>query len=281
MLSNINIVDYFDPQPFLNPDSEIYNSYIYIIINNISKEYYVGKRSKPEFSKTYYGSGKIIKRQVKKYGKENFERYVIEWCKGENLILEEIKWIANLSANKVIYPDLGGLNLTNGGETAMTGLNHTEEYKKIRSEAVKGEKNPMYGTKRIMGEETRRKMRESAKNKEPISQETRNKLSEALKGEKNPMYGQHHTEETKLLIQSKLKDRVFTEEHKLNMSKNHADFSGENSPVNKWSYILSNGENFFSFYSKNEKIAIRDKFRRKNVDSIVYKGITITRTLNL
>lgn len=43
--------------------------------------------------------------------------------------------------------------------------------------------------------------------------------------------GRHHSEETKKKISDKNKGRKFTEEHKHNISKNHADISGKNNPM--------------------------------------------------
>lgn len=69
----------------------------------------------------------------------------------------------------------------------------TEETKKKISNAVKGEKNGMYGKESAFkghkhSEETKKRMTESQKN---CSEETRRKRSNSLKGDKNPMYGKH------------------------------------------------------------------------------------------
>lgn len=84
---------------------------IYKTICNINKKIYVGKDSKnnPE----YYGSGTLIKRAIKKYGKENFKKIILEKCANiEQLNEREIYWIKELKAtdNKI------GYNITAGGE---------------------------------------------------------------------------------------------------------------------------------------------------------------------
>lgn len=63
-------------------------------------------------------------------------------------------------------------------------------------------------------------------------------ISEKLKGENNPMYGKcgelnpmfnkKHKEETKIKMSNYQRNR--TQEHKENIKKNHADYSGKNNP---------------------------------------------------
>lgn len=65
----------------------------------------------------------------------------------------------------------------------------------------------------------------------PFSQETRNKMKESKKGNKNSignksMSGKRHTEESI----NKMKDRIFSQETRNNMSINHVDVKGENNP---------------------------------------------------
>jgi group I intron endonuclease len=51
------------------------------------------------------------------------------------------------------------------------------------------------------------------------SEETKKKLSRALTGHVGAMYGRHHSLETKQKISKALLDRIFTEEHRKNLSK--------------------------------------------------------------
>ena len=101
-------------------------------------------------------------------------------------------------------------NMTNGGD-GISGYSHTDETKRILSEKNSGENNAWYG--KNLTEETRKKMRESNKNKKrkPHSEETKRKMKESAKkywkdrgrdisGENNPFYGKSHTEETKKKI---------------------------------------------------------------------------------
>ena len=72
---------------------------------------------------------------------------------------------------------------------------------------------------------------EAAKNKSPVTEETRQKMSEAQKDENNPMYGKYQTEESCQKI-----------------SNNHADFKGENNPNFKGGRI-KNSQGYVLIYS--------------------------------
>jgi hypothetical protein len=56
-------------------------SYVYLITNKINGKKYIGSSRKDQIDENYYGSGKVIKDALKKYGKENFQRDIL-W-KGE------------------------------------------------------------------------------------------------------------------------------------------------------------------------------------------------------
>lgn len=58
------------------------------------------------------------------------------------------------------------------------------------------------------------------------TEETKHKISASMIGANNHFFGKHHTEETKL----KLSERIVSDDTKLKISKNHADFSGANNP---------------------------------------------------
>ncbi len=84
------------------------------------------------------------------------------------------------------------LNSTDGGEGTSGRIQTAETRQKI-SEALTGEKHPMYGKK--LSDETLQKMSE-AKTGKKHSAETRRKLREANTGEKNPFFGKKHSAET-------------------------------------------------------------------------------------
>lgn len=84
--------------------------HIYKIINKVNGRWYIGKTNGNDPS--YMGSGKILKQAYKKYGKENFEKIILEECISEQeLDKREIYWIEITNA----INDPTSYNLTEGG----------------------------------------------------------------------------------------------------------------------------------------------------------------------
>lgn len=54
--------------------------YVYLITNLINNKLYIGQKKSPCACPGYFGSGKIIKQAVRKYGEENFSIRVLFWC---------------------------------------------------------------------------------------------------------------------------------------------------------------------------------------------------------
>jgi hypothetical protein len=83
---------------------------IYKTTNLLTGEWYIGqdKHNRP----TYLGSGKILVCKVKKYGKHNFKKEILEVCNSiEELNKAEEKWIDDTNAVK----DSMSYNLRKGG----------------------------------------------------------------------------------------------------------------------------------------------------------------------
>ena len=126
--------------------------YVYVIVNKINLKLYFGSHSWDGngMDPNYYGSGKIIKQAVKKYGKDNFIVYpikfydTIEECRQAE---EELLKKYDIANNPYCY------NIKNGaiGWTSedMTGEKHPLYGKR-------GKDSPMYGKHHT--EETRRKI---------------------------------------------------------------------------------------------------------------------------
>jgi group I intron endonuclease len=91
--------------------------YIYCIINNINGKQYVGLTTRNvNESMSYYGSGIHITRAIKKYGKANFNKVILEEITDKDkLSTRERYWINELNT---ISPN--GYNLTDGGERGYT-----------------------------------------------------------------------------------------------------------------------------------------------------------------
>lgn len=82
---------------------------IYKITNNINGFIYIGQdaHNRPN----YYGSGTIIRHAIKKYGRENFSREVLEVCDRSKLNEREIYWIEYYASTNTSI----GYNISKGG----------------------------------------------------------------------------------------------------------------------------------------------------------------------
>lgn len=125
-------------------DKEYYG-FIYITTNHINNKKYIGQKKYNNNWKTYLGSGVLLSRAIKKYGKENFSKEIIENCYTKEQLNEREKfWIKYYKA--VTSDDF--YNLASGGDGGnIIGLKTDEEKRKIygdrdMSNMVKGEQSP-------------------------------------------------------------------------------------------------------------------------------------------
>ena len=117
---------------------------VYKTTNLINGKIYIGQDSKN--NPDYLGSGTIIKRAIKKYGKENFKKEILEICTTKQEMDEKEKfWIKKLNSIK------NGYNISEGGDGCL-GCKQSDETKQKRREKNIGEKNPMFGVR--LSEET-------------------------------------------------------------------------------------------------------------------------------
>ena len=146
---------------------------IYKIINLINKKIYVGQdtRNNPN----YYGSGKLIIYAIKKYGKKNFKKEIVEdGINNIDLLNErEVYWIKKLNSKRP-----NGYNLTDGGFGHL-GYEYTEEHRKNLSDAMLTSKK----FKEVMSSpEYRKKISDTKKSqKRKHSVKTRKLISEKRK----------------------------------------------------------------------------------------------------
>lgn len=155
--------------------------YIYLIVNNINGHTYVGQKklySKSWNKDGYMGSGVLLEPAYKKYGIDNFEKFLICFCNSaEELNEKEEFWIAEYkNRGKAEY------NLTKGGHSFSStpwnkGKKMPEEIRKKNAEAHKGNH---YRKGKPCSEETKQKLSICNKGK-VVSEETRKRLSEAAK----------------------------------------------------------------------------------------------------
>ena len=160
---------------------------VFVTRNKINGKIYVGQSAYD--NPLYLGSGKIFKLALQKYGHDNFEKRVLEYCETTKILDDqEIYWIKKLNSQNSRI----GYNILKGGKG-----NSYIEYIENVSCSCSREKNGMYGRKHLP--ESIEKMRQRALGR-IVSLETKQKLSESRKGEKNHFYGKKHKKESRNLI---------------------------------------------------------------------------------
>lgn len=132
--------------------------FIYITTNLVNGKKYLGQcRYGKKGWESYLGSGKALKRAVKKYGKENFSREVIEECETpEDLIEKENHYLDLYDAqmNENFYNIQGRAYATKG----FSGKTHSDSYKRKMSALYKGKKRPPEVTEKMRASLTGRKV---------------------------------------------------------------------------------------------------------------------------
>jgi len=117
--------------------------YIYETTNLINGKKYIGQ-SRGKFKSWYLGSGKIIKKAIDKYGKENFSIKLLKYAKTKKeLNILEKELIEHYGAKELdTFYNLheGGI----GGDT-FSGKHHTEKAKRRMSKSKKGKPSPHKG----------------------------------------------------------------------------------------------------------------------------------------
>jgi len=198
------------------------NCVIYKTVNLINNKIYVGKDSNN--NSNYLGSGIILKKAIKKYGKENFKKNILESCDLSNINKREIYWIAKLNS---INPKIG-YNITPGGDGVpkgmFTGKNSPHYGKKKPKEEIAclTEAARKHNIGRCRSEETKKKISLKSKGR-THTEETKRKIALANSGEKNGWFGKkrHLSDETKRKISLKMKNRSLSESHKKKLSLSH------------------------------------------------------------
>lgn len=146
-----------------------------------------GDNPKDRWHKRYDHNIELSK-DIETMGWDKFEHTVIE----SNMSMDdaynlEKELIRMYKSNDPRY----GYNKSIGGKV-NSGMIRSEEYKKKMSEALQGEKHPLYGKRH--------------------SEESKRKMSESTRGENHPMYGKHLSETTKRKLSESHKRENLSEE---------------------------------------------------------------------
>ena len=187
--------------------------YIYLIVNKVNGKTYVGQRksSKKWYEDKYMGSGKLLKPAKKKYGIENFEKFLIQYCYSkEETDKAEKFWIAEYRRRgKAEYNIADGGQGGNLAHAWNKGKKLSDEHKKKLSEAHKGKS--VWNKGKPCSEETKKKISEANTGRHHTD-EVKRKMSEQRKGK-------HHSEEWTRKISESNKGRRCSEETKKRISE--------------------------------------------------------------
>lgn len=229
--------------------------YIYKTTNKVNNKIYIGQHKCDKFDVTYYGSGKILKRAVEKYGYDNFSIKLIEECNSKHELNEREKyWIEYYHATN---SDIG-YNIAFGGNGGdiFSCLSLQEQNEKRRKHSkntsariwvTDGKNNKYINNSESIPEGFHRGR---TINTENIGRyERTEEMKSKLKGRPAPMKGKHLSEETKEKIrQANLGKKYSAETNKKKGRPKH----GEENPMfgthYKW---LTNGEVDFKLFEKD------------------------------
>jgi len=143
---------------------------LYKTTNLINNKYYIGIHCTEDIKDTYLGSGTLLKKAIKKYGKHNFKREILQEVNTIGELVELEKKVVNIDFCK----DRNTYNMEVGGRG---GKIWTKELKEKMSSSIQ------------RGFVAGREVWNKGKKTGPLSESTKMKMSESTKGEKNPMYG--------------------------------------------------------------------------------------------
>jgi len=173
------------------------HNYFYRITNQINWKYYFGIHSTNSLDDGYLGTGKLIKRAIKFYGKENFVKTII----ADYPTRKEASDHEKLAVTKFQIEDQNCYNVRTGGDNENVMIFTKEDVDRI------------YGSRRGIPrtDEIKERISKTLTGKS-VSEETRKLLSKLgkernLTGERSPNFGKpgrfagkHHSEESKQRI---------------------------------------------------------------------------------
>lgn len=111
---------------------------IYKITNNVNQKVYIGAHKTADLDDGYFGSGVGLRRALRKHGKSNFSKEILEVVSSEEEMYEREK--------ELVFLGERSYNMTKGGKG---GFSHVDNF---------GDKNPMRTS-----EEARKKVSEAQK----------------------------------------------------------------------------------------------------------------------
>jgi group I intron endonuclease len=219
-------------------------SIIYKTTNTYNGKIYIGKDKHND--PTYFGSGVILSQAIKKYGKEHFQKEVLEECDDSIVDSREIYWISLLNS----FDRKIGYNLTKGGTGGDTTTMHPD-----KDSILKGRGNKIKEWHQSLSDDEKK-----ARGK---------KISQSKKGKPNGHQGFSHNEQTKKLIKQNQPKK--TDEWKTSHASAMSKRQGK-PLVQKYKPVVINGIDYPSI--KHAMIAL-DITHRATFYNRVKRGLLI------
>ena len=237
---------------------ENYIMYVYKTTNLKTGLIYIGQhiqQKKKKYHKKYLGSGKLLKENIKEYGKENFSNEIIEYCNSMKELNEgEIFWIKEYDSTN---PEIG-YNISAGGSQCLPSeryyerINSEERLEKYRKTRKENYHKHKYGTK-----------------------ENRERISKMYKGENNPNFGNKWTiEQRENMSKYRKENGTSSGENNPNYGKFGKDASGYKE-IEKEIY-----DNVLNDYLNNF-LCIRKLSRKYNISEEKVKQIIVENNLEI
>lgn len=155
---------------------------IYKVTNKINGKYYIGMHKTNNLDDGYMGSGNLIKRSIKKYGVENFEKEILHvFDNAEDMKAKEKELVV---ISEETY------NLCPGGHGGFSYINSNDELVAKRDSVENKRKG--YDASRLWEYNANRKGI-------PLSEDAKRKISMRLRGHTptSGMLDKNHSEETR------------------------------------------------------------------------------------
>ncbi len=175
--------------------------YLYKTTCLVTNRYYIGMHSTHNLEDGYMGSGKRLRRSIRKYGVENHIREILEFFENRDLLIEAEK----KAITPEILTDKNCMNLMAGGKGGFISEEQQRHRSICASNAlleklknddvfmIKYKELHLKGVKNSYTNGVRKKIYFYDWNGKKHSDETKNKISESKKnkrkGEKNSQYG--------------------------------------------------------------------------------------------
>lgn len=170
---------------------------IYKITNLMNNKIYIGKHQTKNINDKYFGSGKLLKNAIKKYGVDNFKKEILFIFRTENemndkekeLVTEE--FCLRTDTYNICEGGQGGFSYINRNKLNNSKRDVAAHMKKLQEGNI-GRKNPA-GSKRLREWHKLGLLRHDTFKDKHHTQESKEKISKALKGrqtgELNSQYG--------------------------------------------------------------------------------------------